>query len=83
MRSRVDEVISATQTMAYTRRSNGQAFKPARSPRRIRPVADETHALPDQLRAPGLGGGVGRGLGVKWGLGAGVGLGVGVGVDGW
>ena len=35
---------------------------------------------PDQLRAPGLGGGVGRGLGVKCGLAVGVGLGVGVGL---
>jgi len=27
MRSRVNDMISATQRMAYTRRSNGQAFK--------------------------------------------------------
>ena len=58
-------------------RSNRQAVKPARSPRRIRPVADETLALPNQLRAPGLGGGLGRGLGVAWDLGVGEGL------DGW
>jgi len=68
MRSRVQELICATQRMAYTRRSNGQAFKSAR----------ETHAPPNQLRAPGLGGGVGRCLGVKCGLAVGVGLGVGV-----
>jgi len=28
IRSRVNDMISATQRMAYTRRSNGQAFKP-------------------------------------------------------
>jgi len=28
MRSRVNDMISTTQRMAYTRRSNGQAFKP-------------------------------------------------------
>jgi hypothetical protein len=30
MQSRVNEVISVSQTMAYTRQSNGQAFQPAR-----------------------------------------------------
>jgi hypothetical protein len=57
-------------TQLQRMRSNGQAFKPA----------CETHALPNQLRATGLGGGLGRGLGVAWALGAGVGLGVGVGL---
>jgi hypothetical protein len=28
MQSRVNDMISATQRMAYTRQSNGQAFKP-------------------------------------------------------
>ena len=36
MRSRVNDMISATQRMAYTRRSNGQAFKLATG--RIRPI---------------------------------------------
>ena len=33
MRSRVNDMISFTQRLAYTRRSNGQAFKPTRGPR--------------------------------------------------
>jgi len=36
MRSRVNDMISATQRMAYTRRSDGRAFKLATG--RMRPI---------------------------------------------
>jgi hypothetical protein len=58
------QVFCATQLQRM--RSNGQAFN--------------QHALPNQLSAPGLGGGLGRGLGVARDLGLGVGLGDGVGL---